>query len=391
MKARNKKFAAISLSLILGTSAFATVLQAETITKSLKATFNDIKVTFNGENKQPAKEPFMIDGTVFVSLRDAGQMTGNNVDWDSANKTVKITPGAGSVSSTELANKNLEIANLKAQLKAAEDKLKKYEDEEVKVEDANLSESAIKETLNEIIDDYRDAEKVRWSFALKESKGALELTVSFDGRRYATEFGKLDEDDLADLLEDICYDIASNHKGIPIKGTLQDEYNRETIMSFTYSNKGSFDHKMESSMYELNKYAEDILYDRLYKTLPVINFENFPSTGIPLKDVKLEMNRRGDHIDFQLGIALSSEAEAAWNKLVQATNGDVSSSVALTAKLNNLENYMDDIAYDILKDFDVDSVTGLIYEIDGSNLNSPSTLLARYEESEGSLYIFEKK
>ncbi|MGL6173219.1 MAG: stalk domain-containing protein, partial [Cellulosilyticaceae bacterium] len=84
MKLRNKKFAAISLSLLLGTSAFATVLQADTITKSLKATFNDIKVTFNGENKQPAKEPFMVDGTVFVSLRDAGQMTGNNVDWDSS-------------------------------------------------------------------------------------------------------------------------------------------------------------------------------------------------------------------------------------------------------------------------------------------------------------------
>lgn len=379
MKAKTKKITAISLGLVMGTSTFATVLQADTITKTLKATYNNIKVTFNGDYKQPANEPFLINGAVYVSLRDAGQMTGNAVNWDSSSKTVQISNSntGNSVSATELANKNLEIANLKSQVNQLQEKLDKVEKEEVKVEDAHLTESAIKETLDELKDDYDNKYKIRWDLDLEEKKGNLVLTATFDSRRYDSEFEKLDEDDLEDFMEDMSKDIAAYHKGVKIEGTIYDKHEREDILTSTYDAKGNFSADTKTTTYTLNNYAKTL--KSRYRRFPTLNFEGLTG-NISVDSIQLDMNSRQDNITFLIGVKLSADEKSSWIKMVNAVNDNY--SVFKKSKLDTLENQLYDIADDILDEFDIDTVSGAIYDISNTSSDdiSDGNLLANFED-----------
>ncbi|MEG0351818.1 MAG: stalk domain-containing protein [Cellulosilyticaceae bacterium] len=370
MKARTKKMTAISLGLIMGASTFGTVLHAETITKTLKATYNDIKVTFNGDYKQPVNEPFLINGSVYVALRDAGEMTGNKVDWDSANKTVKITDTTAnnSVSSTELANKNLEISSLKTQVKQLEEKLAKYEKQEAPATDSNLSSSAIKKTLEEIEDEYEDKNGISWEFDLSESKGALELDITV-ARNSSSKFNSLSSTKLETFLKDICEDIADNHKAVEIKGTIYDEKSDEDVMAFAYSTKGKF--SIDSSLISnrsLERFADELERDSDYSNLPKINVDGLKTESFSVKGIDLEYNSKKELITFFVGVDTTKITE--WNKLINDGANNDRSDIYSTSQISNLAYFLEDICDDIAYEFDVD-VEGMIY-----NTNSISTSAA---------------
>ncbi|XEC96390.1 stalk domain-containing protein [Paenibacillus tarimensis] len=69
---------------------------AETVQKSIKVTYSDIKVTLNGETATlkdvtgKVLEPFNYNGSVYVPIRGISEALGMNVTYDSANKTVVI-------------------------------------------------------------------------------------------------------------------------------------------------------------------------------------------------------------------------------------------------------------------------------------------------------------
>ena len=121
-----KKALTLGCAMLMVSGALS--VSAANLTKKVEAVYNNIKVTYDGKAQAPQYEPFMINGTVYVSLRDAGQITNNNVNWDSTNKTVQITSKTpqGGVSEAELANKNLEIATLKNQVANLEKQVAYY-------------------------------------------------------------------------------------------------------------------------------------------------------------------------------------------------------------------------------------------------------------------------
>lgn len=383
MKARTKKLTAISLGLIMGSSTFATVLHADTITKTLKATYNNIKVTFNGDYKQPANEPFMVNGSVYVSLRDAGQMTGNAVDWDSANKTVKITNSntGNSASNAELANKNLEIANLKAQVKQLQDKLATLEKEEEKEStSSNLTKSAIAKTLEQIEDDFGSKHSVKWEFDLTENKGALELDITVP-RNSSSKFSDITSGKLETFLEDICEDIAYNHKNVEIKGTVFNEKIDEDVVAFTYSTKGKF--SIDSSVisqYALDRFAEDLEDDRKYSNLPTIDFEGLKTESFKITGIDLELDRKGETITFFVGVDTTKKDD--WNKLITEGGNDDRSTVYNNARLDELDYFLEGLCEDIAYEFDIDTVEGFVYNTNGISKSAPvkdGKLMVKYE------------
>lgn len=385
MKARNKRLTAISLSLLVGTTTFATILQADTITKTLKATYNNIKVTFNGEQKQPAQEPFLVDGSVYVSLRDAGQMTGNNVEWDSTNKTVKITPGSGSVSSTELANKNLEIANLQVQLKQAQEKLAKYESDDSS-SGTEISKSKLEDTLEEISDTYANKNSVKWSFnELKEYKGALELEISVP-KSSSTTFNNLTQSKLETFIDDVCEDIAYNHKNIEIKGVIIDEKVDEEVVSFTYSTKGKLTVDFGLTQYALDKFATYLAKE--YTELPEITFSELTDKVVDVKDIALEFDKKGNIV---ANLDVNFAETDIWNDLYTKYVTEGNSSVYRTASLADLADFMDDIALDIYDEFDVDNVDVMLYNtknLSGRYTISEGGLIANYQDERLSIKKF---
>lgn len=54
-------------------------------------TKSQIKVTLNGNEFEPNSAPFMEKGSVYLPLRDIGELLGTVVYWDSASKTVTMT------------------------------------------------------------------------------------------------------------------------------------------------------------------------------------------------------------------------------------------------------------------------------------------------------------
>lgn len=385
MKARNKRLTAISLSLLIGSTAFATILQADTLTKTLKATYNNIKVTFNGEQKQPAQEPFLVDGSVYVSLRDAGQMTGNNVEWDSTNKTVKITPGSGSVSSTELANKNLEIANLQVQLKQAQEKLAKYESDDSS-SGTDISKTALEDTLDDISSTYANKNSVKWSFnELKESKGVLELEISVP-KSSSTTFNSLTESKLTSFIDDVCEDIAYNHKNIAINGVIIDEKVDEEVVSFTYSTKGKLTVDFGLTQYALDKFATYLAKE--YTELPEITFAELEDQFIKVNDIALEFDKKGNIV---ANLDVNFAETDIWNDLYTKYVTEGNSSVYRTASLADLADFMDDIALDIYDQFDVDNVDVMLYNtknLSGRYTISEGGLIANYQDERLSIKKF---
>ena len=212
-----KKALTLGCAMLMVSGALS--VSAANLTKKVEAVYNNIKVTYDGKAQAPQYEPFMINGTVYVSLRDAGQITNNNVNWDSTNKTVQITSKAtqGSVSETELANKNLEIATLKNQVANLEKQVAYYKqlEEDKKEEEASkpsLDDKGMKKMLTLIEDEYDDKYDVDWGFGLtyNAKKEYIELEVSYDSKYDKSAFGRISESKLKTFFENICSPILKN-------------------------------------------------------------------------------------------------------------------------------------------------------------------------------------
>lgn len=331
-----RKFIALLGAATLSLSIFTPVAYAGSVTKNLKAIFNDIKVSYNGQIKTMTVQPFIVDGTTYVPLRAVAEIMGSNVQW--ANNTVYITANpttdpASETLATQLALKNAEVTALKQQLQTAQEELKKYKDAETST---NTKTQTLKQTLEQIKDDYDDEYRIDWSFDLVEKSKGLVLTLSYDSRYDGTVFDRLSNSQLKSFVTEICEDIRDSHKDIEITGTIEDSRNKTTKASFTYSksNKLSFD--LISALYD--DYAYDLsrtyrYFSRLY------NPETDQSFEIAIDSIKL--NESNGNVTFTVEVNLSSSAlKSNWNAMNSASK-------------DKIEDVMYDILEDIEDEFDV--------------------------------------
>ncbi|MEG0578354.1 MAG: hypothetical protein RR490_00310, partial [Niameybacter sp.] len=331
MSKKMKKAVAIGCAMAIGTGAFS--VSAANLTKNVKAVYNNIKVTYDGGFQTPQYEPFMIDGTVYVSLRDAGQMTNNNVGWDGTNKTVQIsskTPPS-TVTDQELASKNLEIATLKNQLAAAEKKLAGYEqkEEDKKEEESKKPDLTTKglEKLEAILEnDYTEKYGVYWLFDLEynDREEELELTVSFDTKADSTAFDKIKSDKLETLLNSMC-DTVQKELGtkVAIDGTLYNDYTEDTIGRFTCSTKGRFAYTKQLTQDDLDDAADSLMDDSDYDTLPDFEYETLKDLVIKVDEIEVEND--GDDFEtlsFKLYTNLTNDNKSDWADFVKDAGRD---------------------------------------------------------------------
>lgn len=85
-----KKFINFVVSIIAIFSICATAYAANsTITKEL--TYKDIKISLNGVQLNVDHEPFIIEGTTYLPVRDICEALNLTVEWDSSTNTVVVT------------------------------------------------------------------------------------------------------------------------------------------------------------------------------------------------------------------------------------------------------------------------------------------------------------
>ena len=64
---------------------------AASLTQSVTITYRDIKVTLNGQQIELANEPFLLNGTTYLPLREVASALELDVSWDGSTSTVKLT------------------------------------------------------------------------------------------------------------------------------------------------------------------------------------------------------------------------------------------------------------------------------------------------------------
>lgn len=372
MKLKLRKSLAI---ICIGTiTAGAMTMNAATLSKTVKAVYNNIRVRVDGQYKTPKLEPFFIGDSVYVSLRDAGELTNNQINWDSINQTVDIqTAGSQvSVSEIELAEKNAEIARLKSEVEKLKEKVESLEGTTSKPghssdssQDSTSTSASVKEVYNYIVKNYAKKYNIDWTFELSEkSNGDLKLKVMYDSYYDGKDFDSMSDAAVKNLMKDIIESLQDQYKDVAIEGTLYDSYKKETVAEFSLTSSSRYSYelvrKVGFTRSDLDQY-ESILESK-YSEFPYIDFgADYDGKSIRMKDIKLTAT--SNTIEFGIHTTFMDMFSYAWNNVKEGRATD------------KLETYMDDIQEAIEDKFDVRSVTGYLYNAEGK-------LMAEYRDGD---------
>ncbi|HBX23650.1 MAG TPA: hypothetical protein DEF34_08490 [Desulfotomaculum sp.] len=162
--------------------------------KQVKIDYNNFIITVDG---QPVnllgKEPFAINGTIYLPLRVVGEALNSSVNWQNETKTVSITSGpTAEVNSLrlQLTSKEQEIENLKKQVAVLQKQLAEGEDL------SNLE--------RDLIDDYDEIGDVPVDdITLDGDEDEVDVEVEVDLYRYEDEWNDLRDRDIENWLEDL--------------------------------------------------------------------------------------------------------------------------------------------------------------------------------------------
>ena len=377
MKLRSKKIMAVLMASTIATGAFA--VSAANLTKNVQLRYNNINVKVDGEYKVPNMEPFFIGDSVYVSLRDAGQLIGSQVNWNGTTNTVEINTSsiANSALEAELATRNHELAVAKSEMQKMQDKIEQYEkklgitddkdddkdEDEDKDEDNSIAASDLKDMLKKLDKYYSDKYDVEWEFTLKGNEKGLRLVMEYDSKADGKAFKEISKSNLEKLAKDIMRDSQSDLGKIKVEGKIYDTREEVTKAEFTMSTKGVFDFEYNRSgdfdEEELKDYAK-ILEDK-YDDFPSLNFGGtFDGGSIRVREIVLTEDDGDLEFEIYTDYADMSIAKRAWDDM------------DATAK-NKLEEYMEDIQDEIEEEFDA-KVIGYVF-------NESKEVIATYNTS----------
>lgn len=358
----NKKF--LSIMLIASMTTGALSLSAASLTKTAKLFYNNIRVKVDGQYQPTNVEPFMIDGTVYVSLRDAAQLTNNKVNWNKMDQSVEISTGQYKPSDyeQELASKNAEIMQLRSQLKKLQDEIENDKPTTSDQEDENSK--LIERMLKSLEKEYSRSHNIEWDFDLEEDDGTLLLEVSYDGYYDQKDFNKMSNTTVENFVQSICKFIHKEYGSIDIEGQLYNTDNNEKISEFSYTKKGKYKYtKINEDKFteeQLKEFEKELKGD--YENFPEIDFSGeYDGKSIRVKDIQL--THKDDSIVYEIYTTFMDTFNYIWNGLEEGS---------ATTKL---ENYMDDIQEEIEDEFDVNYVKGYLYNAEGD-------LMAEYRDGD---------
>lgn len=221
MKKNRKKLlvvvAVAIFMLALSSTGFAAYFET-----NLKAAYRNITVYRNNKQVQFSHEPFIVDGTTYVPLRDMSEILGKEVTWNGATYEIGINDTAGE--NAELYN---QILTLQGQVSHLQNENKKLKDqlEEEKVVDLD----DLEDDLNDEYEDEFRRENLYFDFRLKGNEKSVKVTIkAVDKNDKSVDyiFDYISESKLESFLEEM-YDYIRDfdgYEGAKITGSVQDYY-----------------------------------------------------------------------------------------------------------------------------------------------------------------------
>lgn len=355
---KNKKIARRSAIIFAGTLVFTTVVYGATITKKIDATFRNIKVFYNNQQKTMEQEPFIYNGSVYLPVRGVGELVDKNIQWDSAQNAVYVSDKGEAVSNTlvqqlqsEIAAKNFEIAKITAEKAILDSKIKELQGND---KDSGSGTTGNLKTTLKHLEDYFDYEhQIDWDFSLKESGSRINVEISYDSRTDGKKWDKLTKKQQETFFKEICREIRIDHKDATLNGKVLDRRTDKTVGTFNYSKSNSFSYTQEDSS-SFNDLERALA--RIHKDI---------GKKINVDEIRLEGDE--DNITFTVVVDLGSKTTLRdWEDLADKEVYEGSRVI---------RDFMYDVEDEILRDYKYATVDG--YIVDYANRNE---MIASYEK-----------
>ncbi len=364
MSKRMRKIAILTASLVAASSFVVT--QAAVLEKTVTAAYYNIKVAIDGQYKTPTNEPFMINNSVYVGLRDFSELTGSEVAWDGATKTVKVTSNKAdtTVLESEIIEKNLKIAQLEAQLKTAQAKIEQYEQSSsTESEDGfDVSSSKLKDAVSYLNSKYDDQYDIEWDFDLSfnADKQVLEFEVAYDSSYDKDYYKELTKYDMSRFLDKMCDTIQDRIGEIKIVGELIDIEEDEVLYEFEMSTSGRIKVNKLNTAASLDDFEDMLKDDDDYEHLVALplGVDGAIVSNIDITDFDLDEDYDFEDMILEIDTRLTSSYADAWKALDDGSD-------ASDEALSDLENWLEEFEEMLLDEFSADRA--FIYLRNSSN------------------------
>ncbi len=277
--------------------AFAMAAEATVGSKQVKIDYNNFKIIVDGKSVNLLdREPFAIEGTIYLPLRVVGEALSSTVNWQNETKTVSITSGStAEVTSLklQLTSKDQEIANLKKQVADLQGQSAKG---------GNLSELE-----DDLIDDYDEIGDVPIEdIILDGDEDEVDVEIEVNLRRYDDEWADLSDSKIRSWLVSLVGDIQKElTKNTEVTGEIVDIDSGDTLVKFSKDGTKSFSIQYKDDDYRggssTSDVADDLEGDSFYvdDIEFVVDSVSYSSSDI----ITVRMN------------AEDSDAKARWNAL----------------------------------------------------------------------------
>ncbi len=395
MKLLNKKTVALALVGVL-TAGIGTIPTYASTVRNLTATYNNIRVTLNDHYQSMNSEPFIVNGTTYVGLRDVASLFDINAFWDSSSQTVILE---GAMSSQTQVLYEQQIFALNQQVEMLQAKIDQYE----------LINSTYTDNVADILDDledilpdtYEDYYDIDWYFTLKEKSTYLEVTIEFYGDDFDDEWDDMTTSQIRRFLTSVCTDILdalenTDLDGKKIKGTIYDSDNSETMCTFEY-NSGTLTFEETETTTDVDDLADEIWddiidgdYNRYIAGSSSTYFrtEEFEiETEVEDEDGEITYEYEYEYNQFRLRatdfyIVEGSSSYSFYIEVDVNGNEDNWNNIDETYAQGRIDDIMDDILDAIADEYDLDDddVIGYI------KCDDTGTTMLRYKDGDFRFY-----
>jgi len=331
------------LCLVLGLSGIvgAGSVTAAQATRSLQATYRDIKVTYNNVQQTIAQEPFSVDGTVYVPLRAISDIFGATANWQPTTNTVALTGGASNntnnaASQAEITNLNYQITALQQELNAARTELAQYKANEAINNNAQVNNNTqtntsgqsitadqLKVTENELNTEYSDFfSNISFYYTLSLSGNEINVNIAYDTRSENTSYEKLSTSKIETYMKKLGDFIASKHQDIAISGTI--EYTNESLekASFTRSKTGKYSYAHSFDEEGIKEILEDETGNYFY-------FNNIGFSSLYINSYDVAIRDAKSTVNVKLYLSPDETFKTTW--------GQTEASVQPSEKINDAQ------------------------------------------------------
>lgn len=340
MKNKLKKRRTTIVALLLIVFVFSSLSYAANNKKVLEAWYGTTNILYNGKNVTKEFEPFIANGTTYVPMRTISTIFNKTVGWNEKTATATITD-KNDVESVQFQNtlllKDIEISELKQKIEDLEKDL--YGD------GGSSSRKSIKNLEKDLRSDYDRYERIDFDISLRTSNKDkdIDVRIEVDLDRDDYRWDDLSTRKKEDYVEDICNDILREYKDASITGYIRDTYDRKDLITFYTKSNGSVVVDFESNRDRDKDRDRDISIRDLERDLDDRYHDHF-------SDVPLDITISGNSKNIEYTVEVDyGRYKKEWK--------DLSDS--------KVERLMEDIYYDIDREYSKAEIEGYIYDTDG--------------------------